>query len=127
MSHNKVGPLASLNTGGRDGGEILGPSFIPMLIIEADSVKWLHCHGNSLLRLHELLHNELLGNVLLANVLLGSLLGGEKLGSHGSHLRSAVLQEHLTKKTLIKDNKYDTRTIVARQQKHRAGTGISRN
>ena len=117
MSYNKVGPLASKNTGGRDEGEILGPSFIPMLIIEDDSVKWLHYHGNSLLKLHELLGNEL----------LGSLLGGEKLGSHGSHLRSAVLQEHLTKKTLIKDNKYDTRTIVARQQKHRAGTGISRN
>ena len=116
MSHNKVGPLASQNTGGRDGGEILGPSFIPMLIIEDDSVKWLHYHGNSLLKLHELLHE-----------LLSSLLGGEKLGSHGSHLRSAVLQEHLTKKNLMKENKYDTKTIIARQQKHRAGTGISRN
>ena len=117
MSHNKVGPLASQNTGGRDGGEILGPSFVPMLIIEDDSVKCLHYHGNSLLKLHELLGNEL----------LGSLLGGEKLGSHGSHLRSAVLQEHLTKKNLMKENKYDTKTIIARQQKHRAGTGISRN
>ena len=106
MSHNKVGPLASLNTGGRDGGEILGPSFIPMLIIEDDSVKWLHYHGNSLLKLHELLDNELLGNELL-----GSLLGGEKLGSHGSHLRSAVLQEHLTKKNLMKENKYDTKIL----------------
>jgi len=85
MSYNKVDPLASQNTGGRDGEGILGPSFIPMLIIEDDSVKWLHYHGNSLLKLHELLGNEL----------LGSLLGGEKLGSHGSHLRSAVLQEHL--------------------------------
>ena len=106
MSHNKVGPLASLNTGGRDGGEILGPSFIPMFIIEDDSVKWLHYHGNSLLKLHELLDNELLGNELL-----GSLLGGEKLGSHGSHLRSAVLQEHLTKKNLMKENKYDTKIL----------------
>ena len=51
MSYNKVGPLASQNTGGRDGGEILGPSFIPMLIIVDDSVKWLHYHGNSLLKL----------------------------------------------------------------------------
>ena len=61
MSYNKVGPLASQNTGGRDGGEILGPSFIPILIIEDDSVKWLHYHGNSLLRLQELLGDELLG------------------------------------------------------------------
>ena len=88
-----------------------------MLIIEADSVKWLHCHGNSLLRLHE----------LLGNGLLSSLLGGEKLGSNGSYLRSAVLQEHLTKKNLMKENKYDTKTIIARQQKHRAGTGNIRN
>ena len=77
-----------------------------MLIIEDDSVKWLHYHGNSLLKLHELLHNELLGNELLS-----SLLGGEKLGSHGSHLRSAVLQEHLTKKNLMKENKYDTKIL----------------
>ena len=88
-----------------------------MLIIEDDSVKWFHFHGNSHLRLHELLGNEL----------LGSLLGGEKLGSHGSHLRVAVLQEHLTKNNLMKENKYDTKTIIARQQKHRAGTRISRN
>ena len=103
MSYNKVDPLASQNTGGRDGEGILGPSFIPMLIIEDDSVKWLHHHRNSLLKLHELLGNELLGNELL-----GSLLGGEKLGSHGSHLRSAVLQEHLSKNNLMKENKYDT-------------------
>ena len=48
MSYNKVGPLASQNTGGRDGEGILGPSFIPMLIIEDDTVKWLHFNGNSL-------------------------------------------------------------------------------
>ena len=51
MSYNKVSPLASQNTRGRDEGEILGPSFIPMLIIVDDSVKWLHYHGNSLLKL----------------------------------------------------------------------------
>ena len=95
MSYNKVSPLASQNTRGRDEGEILGPSFIPMLIIVDDSVKWLHYHGNSLLKLHELLGNEL----------LSSLLGGEKLGSHCSHLRVAVLQEHLTKENLMKENK----------------------
>ena len=98
MSYNKVDPLASQNTGGRNGEGILGPSFIPMLIIEDDSVKWLHYHGNCLLKLHELLGNEL----------LSSLLGGEELGAHSSHLGSAVLQEHLTKKNLMKENKYDT-------------------
>ena len=55
----------------------------------------------SLSRQLSLKTNELLGEQL-GNELLGSLLGGEKLGSHGSHLRVAVLQEHLTKNKLMK-------------------------
>ena len=79
----------------------------------------------SLSRQLSLKTNELLGEQL-GNELLGSLLGGEKLGSHGSHLGVAVLQEHLTKNNLMKEDKYGTK-IIARQQKHRAGTTISRN
>ena len=109
MSHSKVGPPASQNPGGEGRGRDITSLSHP----NAHNRGWF-CQMVSLSRQLSLKTNELLGEQL-GNELLGSLLGGEKLGSHGSHLRVAVLQEHLTKNKLMKKTNMIQRLLSPEQ------------